>query len=70
MEWVSVNERLPDPIENVLVYVDAGRYSFHSTGSMFPNKNWTWHRNAIIYPSAKVTHWMPLPKAPETTEST
>jgi len=69
MNWVSVEERLPNPIENVLVYVDAGKYSFQSTGSMYPSEKWTWHRNAIIFPSAKVTHWMPLPQAPDANES-
>lgn len=65
MNWISVDERLPNPIENVLVYVTTRKYSFQSTGSMYPNKAWTWHRNAIIAPSAKVTHWMPLPKDPD-----
>jgi hypothetical protein len=69
MGWISVDDRLPKSLENVLVFVDAGDYSFQSTGSMHPNKKWTWHRNAVIYPSAKVTHWMPLPQAPDPTES-
>ena len=63
-KWISVEDRLPMPIEPVLVYIDAGEHGFQSTGFMYPNKKWTWHKNAIIYPSAKVTHWMPLPSVP------
>ena len=53
-EWISVEERLPVPYADVIVYDKASGVimdSMLSTGE-FVNGIW-------------VTHWMPLPKAPK-----
>ena len=56
-KWISVNDRLPDHPNKVLIYTKSGKYSvakyiermgcFISTGQL------------------TVTHWMELPEAPE-----
>lgn len=59
-EWISVEERLPEVGEKVLLYSkpfdchDIGQYS--ETFKKF---------FAMRFNGAKVTHWMPLPSAPK-----
>ena len=62
--WIPVTERLPeDPVKKVLVFVphihgnivDVGRY-LGADGWVL--EGWYLTQNAV-------THWMPLPKAPE-----
>lgn len=67
VKWISVTDRLPRVMETVLLFVDAHthpKHRFVSTGIRFPNDTFKWHRNAIIYPNAEVTHWMEIPKPP------
>lgn len=57
-EWISVNDRLPNPHEDVLVYdktaysVTCACLSFLGEWFDVPMKN-------------EVTHWMPLPEPPK-----
>ena len=61
MEWISVEERLPDDEQAILVY----------TGKNKP-KRW-WHTTSTIFRHGKfhvslkdnVTHWMPIPEPPK-----
>ena len=66
-EWISVDERLPEPNTHVLIYV-----FFHNQWQIVKG----WHSycdkkfNIVNsdYPSLTdipVTHWMPLPEAPK-----
>lgn len=64
MRWIPVTERLPKPLVEVLILtqraigkscVMAGQYS-RLTGLWYIGEYST---------QAKVTHWMPLPDAPE-----
>lgn len=63
--WISVDEKLPNLEEEVLCFFDFGVHSvmkFKSNGrfkhSMQKHDSW----------SESVTHWMPLPDAPEETK--
>lgn len=67
VKWISVTDRLPRVMETVLLFVDAHthpKHRFVSTGIRFPNGEFKWDRNAIIFPNAEVTHWMEIPKPP------
>ncbi len=61
MEWIDVNDRMPKENEWVLCYRHHknGNHAI-VTGQLLNNNVWScsfnWHN--------KVTHWMPLPKAP------
>ena len=56
--WISVEERLPEPYVEVLLYSGGERY----TGYMHNDKRFT--VNASHYPS-RPTYWMPLPEPPK-----
>lgn len=59
-EWISVEERLPEDYERVLVYLDEniGVVLHTDTDRITQNKKWVrWPGN--------VTHWMPLPMPPK-----
>ena len=55
-EWVSVEERLPKPFENVIVFRD-GKISIDY------NEGNGWF--AYDFNGKRVTHWMPLPQPAE-----
>ena len=54
-EWISVDDRLPNPFESVLVFRD-GKISIDY------NEGNGWF--AYDFNGKRVTHWMPLPLAP------
>ena len=54
-EWISVNDRLPNPFESVLVFRD-GKISIDY------NEGNGWF--AYDFNGKRVTHWMPMPLAP------
>ncbi len=54
MTWISVDERTPNNYETVLVCFNNG----NKPGIDI----FTW--NDKWYKANKITHWMPLPKAP------
>ena len=62
-EWISVNDRLPEPWKQVLIY---SRYDFCEVALYIgiPGK-WrvTWNHDMLDADS--VTHWMPLPQPPK-----
>ena len=53
-KWISVDEKLPEPLVEVLVYTAAGKIE---TDCILPYSRTFMLKN--------VTHWMPLPKAPK-----
>jgi hypothetical protein len=61
-EWIPVSERLPtEELASVLVYTKDGGVS---EGQYYPTiKSWKQFRWSVE--NATVTHWMPLPKPPE-----
>ena len=57
MNWINVNTKPPEKFEEVIVATDTGKVkSAIYTG----NGKFTTYMN--------VTHWMPMPKAPEAIE--
>jgi hypothetical protein len=59
MKWISVKERLPENLGEYLIYPQTNFYT-----SFFNNGEFA---ISVLY-GVKVTHWMPLPEAPEVEE--
>ena len=59
-KWISVKERLPEPFEEVLVWVDFGDSSFNSMKIAHRGLYGSWNAYDKF-----ITHWMPLPESPE-----
>ena len=62
-EWISVNDRLPEPWKQVLIY---SRHNFcESALYIGVSGKWrvTWNHEMLDADS--VTHWMPLPQPPK-----
>lgn len=80
MEWISVEDRLPD--ENIFVLVSYLSYDDEypcNDIAVIQNGQWHWHKGELYYDSetdecytelvrVKITHWMPLPEPPEEKE--
>lgn len=63
-QWISVEERLP--IDRLKMYLVAFRDTFGpivDMASYFPRDGWTCDN--WVVPQKSITHWMPLPGAPE-----
>ena len=64
--WISVTELLPEPGERVLAARDGV-----FVGESYLSKSGVWRRYYgalwVLLGCAPVTHWMPLPDAPEVT---
>lgn len=72
-KWISVKERMPEAEQKVLVYAVGYAFGFegdtvmaitcqsmHRDGSMYWHSPWQYFQSDY-----KITHWMPLPDAPE-----
>ena len=59
MEWISVEDRLPEKIKPVIVNVNSG--GVHTSRYHPIEKRW------IDYDEF-ITHWMPLPEPPKDIE--
>ena len=55
-EWISVKDRLPDRPMKCLVYTKRGEYGGYEI---------TYYNQGFYTQYADVTHWTPLPDAPE-----
>lgn len=71
MTWVSVKEKLPNIGESVIVYqfedkINNGLYVAWIEKLGIENKPvWQYSWCCGCYCPAEITHWMPLPDAPE-----
>lgn len=64
MEWISVNDRLPNPYETVIVQMPlAAPLPTVSWG--FIKSDGKWYCNYSNRADDEVTHWMPLPEPPK-----
>lgn len=61
--WIRAKERLPKPFESVLLYTpdEAPLPTVHEG---YIDNEGDWHR-LTIFDASRVTHWMPMPSAPE-----
>lgn len=73
MEWISVNDRLPEPDSCVLVAYDLLELCFKknrkiaSSGHVGCKRYYTFFPNFFKWDDEdyhQVTHWMPLPEPP------
>lgn len=62
-EWISVEERLPEPKKWVLVFT---RHMHHPVVCFYED---VWYFLGGFFSKGQVTHWMPLPSAPEKEEN-
>lgn len=66
--WISVNERLPENVGNVMVWGRVlGSKAHESIPAWYSRSDYQW-RSAYDdgnNPLYQVTHWMPMPKGPE-----
>ena len=61
--WISVEERLPETIDDVAVIIADGCCYYYRIGWRRANGEWV---QAGLGPIVgEVTHWMPLPKPPK-----
>ena len=75
MEWISVDDRLPDTYQEVLVfgndeYNNLGRgvwigYYRYDDWHIVNNGDYIDGGYGRDYINSKITHWMPLPKPPK-----
>lgn len=69
-DWVDVNERLPDGDNRVLCVNSAGYMTCVTAifkNERMPNAGWMGEDETpegMDCPISNITHWMPLPKAP------
>ena len=74
-KWISVDERLPHNLEDVLAfekYKDVPFVGFYRDGRWIANQDFVYSLSGVIssdIDSHNVTHWMPLPTPPKTKEN-
>lgn len=69
MEWISVNDRLPEIDQNVLLFTDSGIIE----GCRIDSKYGEWNFISLLAHGCGccssdediVTYWMPLPEPPK-----
>lgn len=64
MNWISIDKELPELWQKVLVYIDGFVFTAERNES-----TWALYGTSFrIGSTMKITHWMPLPENPLTTE--
>ena len=72
MEWISVKDRLPEwknirDCKSYYVYLNNSFGCKYDVWVYVGNGKWWWEQQDETFTDA-VTHWMPLPKPPESEE--
>lgn len=63
-QWISVEERLPEPFVSVLVYMPEEK-PLPPVHEGFLAREGMWYANYFDREPMEITHWMPLPEPPE-----
>ena len=63
-EWISVEDRLPDPFVTVLVNMPQEK-PLPTVNAGYISKDGEWVGGMFKRDKDEVTHWMPLPEAPD-----
>ena len=73
-KWISVQDRLPDFEQNVLVYAEVKLENISPESMMVVTHRhkyrfadfWSWSEPSQYFnEDYKITHWMPLPEPPK-----
>lgn len=65
-KWIKCSERLPEPEEWVLTIDKDNRQTIAQYYSYLQSGDLNWYDNSCCNSKVyDVTHWMPLPQAPE-----
>jgi hypothetical protein len=68
MEWIKIEDRLPNNDSEVLIFWRNADDSFIENGAYYESRydqdGKRWH-NDLGHPNPPVTHWMKLPKPPK-----
>lgn len=66
MEWISVEEKMPPPEEQVLCCISNRNDGYQQFVARLCEDHWEGPRDFDIYiQKDDVTHWMPLPETPD-----
>lgn len=70
-KWIPVGERLPKTYTPVLTISEGAKYPRILSRKKMENENWEWAQIQLTgfvgyINKSNVTHWMPMPKPPET----
>ena len=63
-EWISVDDRLPEPYVSVLVNM-PGEKPFRTVREGFISNDGIWQSAMIRREPGEVTHWQPIPQPPK-----
>ena len=63
-EWISVNDRLPEPYVSVLVNM-PGEKPFRTVREGFISNDGIWQSAMVRREPGEVTHWQPMPQPPK-----
>ena len=63
-EWISVDDRLPEPFVSVLVQM-PGEEPFPTVREGFISNDGIWQSALFRREPGEVTHWQPMPQPPK-----
>ena len=63
-EWISVDDRLPEPFVSVLVHM-PGEKPFPTVHEGFISNDGIWQSAMFRREPGEVTHWQPMPQPPK-----
>ena len=63
-QWISVNDRLPEPYVPVLVHM-PGEKPFTTVRRGFISNDGIWQSSMVRREPGEVTHWQPMPQPPK-----